>query len=59
MLCVFMAVNSLVSLAAVTRWSERVYGVEADSALEEFIDERFPDERMERVYPNMEFGESG
>ncbi len=58
-LCVFMAVNSLVSLAAVTRWSERVYGVEADSALEEFIDERFPDERMERVYPNMEFGESG
>ena len=53
----FFVVNSAVSLVAVDRWSERVYGVEADGGLDRLMDRRFPDERMERIFANMEFGE--
>ena len=44
-----------VSLAAVGRWSERVEGLEPSNAIEEFLDERFHDERMEQIYANMEW----
>jgi len=54
-LTVFFIFNSLVSLVAVGRWSERVEGLEPSNAVEEFFDERFPDERMERIYANMEW----
>ena len=56
-LVVFMVVNCAVTVVAVARWSQRVDGVPADSAFEEFIDERFPDSRMERIFANMDFGE--
>ncbi|MCD8118030.1 MAG: hypothetical protein LUE29_00820 [Lachnospiraceae bacterium] len=56
-LLVFMIFDGAISLIAVGRWSARISGQEAASAFEEFIDERFPDERMERIYENMEFGE--
>ncbi|MDD5899647.1 MAG: hypothetical protein PUC73_01915 [Lachnospiraceae bacterium] len=56
-LTVFFIVNALVSLAAVGRWSERVKGLEPSNAVEVFLDERFDNERMERIYANMEFGE--
>lgn len=52
---VFMIFNAAVSVIAVARWSERVRGTEAEGAFEEFVDERFPDERMERIFPNMKF----
>lgn len=48
-------VNAAVSLVAVGRWSERVQGLAPSNALEELLDERFPDERMERIYANMEW----
>lgn len=51
----FFIVNALVSLAAVGRWSERVQGMAPSNALEELLDERFPDERMERIYANMKW----
>ncbi len=54
-LTAFLVLNSAVSLIAVTRWSERVKGDVADNAFEQFIDERFPDERMEQIYANMKF----
>lgn len=54
-LVVFMIYNCAVSGVAVLRWSQRVNGKEASNGFEEFIDERFPDERMERIYANMEF----
>ena len=54
-LTVFMTVNCLVSAVAVWRWAERVSGVPAESGLEELLDVRFPDERMERIYANMSF----
>lgn len=55
-LTVFMAVNCLVSGLAVLRWSDRLSGQPARNAYEAFMDERFPDERMEGIYANMDFG---
>lgn len=54
-LAVLLVIDCAVSGIAVLRWSQRVKGVEPSNSFEEFIDERFPDERMERVYANMEF----
>lgn len=55
-LTLFLCLNALVSLAAVHRWSERVQGLPPAGILWEAVDDRFPDERMERVYANMRFG---
>lgn len=52
----FMVVNCVVSMVAVYRWSERVHEIPASGSFWEMVDERFPDERMERVYANMNFG---
>ena len=54
-LLVFMIFNAIVSGIAVYRWSERVEGHAASNGFEQFVDNRFPDSRMERIYPNMEF----
>lgn len=54
-LVAFMVINAAVTAAAVYRWSERSQGNGASNALEAFIDERFPDKRMERIFANMEF----
>ena len=50
-----MVINCLVSALALARYGERQAAesrVESGNALEEFLDERFDDERMERIYPN-------
>lgn len=52
-LLVFMVLNMAVSAMAVTRWVARTYDVPAQNQVEAFLDERYPDDRMERVYPNM------
>lgn len=54
-LFVFMVLNFAVSMMATCRYSERHYCIAADSVLDEFIDARFPDERIRRIYYNMEF----
>ena len=51
----FMVFNMVVSGCAMARWAQRVHGVEATTRFAQFMDERFPDERMERIYANMEF----
>ena len=51
----FFIVNFTVSILATNRYSERHYGVEANSSLDHLFDGRFPDERMRRIYYNMEF----
>lgn len=53
----FLIFNALVSLVAVYRWSERIQDIPPENGFWAMIDERFPDERMERVYANMRFGE--
>lgn len=54
---IFLVVNAIVSCVAVGRWSKRVEGVPPAGGFWTFVDERFPDERMERIFANMEFGE--
>ena len=53
----FFIFNACVSLVSAYRWSQRVEDVMPANAFWEFIDERFPDERMEKIYANMEFVE--
>ena len=48
---VLMAVNMGISGLAFMRYSDRAHGKEADNGMELFLDEHFPDERMEKVYP--------
>lgn len=59
MLCnfmiVFMIFNMLISSLALARYTERNTaqpGAETRNSLTDFLDDRFPDERMERIYPN-------
>lgn len=56
-LTVFFIINIIMSSVAVFRWSQRTKGIEPTNIIWEIVDERFPDERMERIYPNMEFKE--
>ena len=54
-LTVFFIFNGLMTLASMTRWTQRMDGLEPKTSFGEFIDERFPDERMERIFANMKF----
>jgi len=52
---IFMIFNMIISSLALARYTERntsPEGAEAESALAAFLDDRFPDERIERIYPN-------
>ncbi len=52
---IFMVFNASVTLVAVMRWSDRVRGEEATTSFEKMIDERFPNERLEKIFANMKF----
>ncbi len=52
-LLVFMIVNSAISGLAVARMSARQQGAAASSSIAEFLDRHYPDERLEKIYPNM------
>lgn len=51
-LIVFMCLDMAVSGMALVRYTERKQGRAAANSWERRIDERFPDERMARIYPN-------
>lgn len=51
-LALFMVINMGVSCLALARYDTRGKGETADSAWEQLMDERFDDERMQRIYPN-------
>ncbi len=52
-LVVFMVFNMLVSSLAMARYVERnTVASPSGGALAQLLDDRFPDERMERIYPN-------
>ena len=55
MLVVFFAFNACMSAVSMYRWSRRVENVAPANAFEVWIDERFPNERMQKIYANMEF----
>lgn len=51
-----MCVNLLMTCAALMRWQERVESAApAANAVEAYLDDRWPDERMRQRFPNMEF----
>ncbi len=54
-LAVFFVLDIAVTCVAVGRWVQRLDGQPATNAFMELIDERFPNERMEKVFANMEF----
>lgn len=51
-LTIFMVCNILVSCMALIRYDERGRGIPAGESWQQTMDERFPDERMARIYPN-------
>ena len=52
LLIVFMLCNAAVTCMALVRYDERSRGVPANQEWQKVMDERFGDERMERIYPN-------
>lgn len=53
---VFMCVNLLMTSVALMRWRERAVSPQpASNAIEAYMDEHWPDERMQERFPNMEF----
>ena len=57
-LTIFFIFDTAVTGCALFRWSQRTKDVPADGSFWEMVDERFPDERMERIFANMEFSDS-
>ena len=51
-LAVLMAANKGISALALGRYTARAAGIPAESAAAVFLDEHYPDERIERIYPN-------
>lgn len=52
LLMLFMVINMVMSGLALARYAERQAGADAGGGIEAFFDERFPDERIEKIYPN-------
>ena len=52
-LVVFMAVNMIVSSAALIRYDARLEGVAVQTSLDTLLDEHFDDSYMQRVYPKL------
>jgi len=52
-LIIFFVFDMTISAAAVWRRSSRDDGVPPGNVIEEFLDQYYPDEMMEKIYPNM------
>lgn len=52
-LIAFMICNTLLSAMAMVRYTQRKDGVESQNSVEEFLDESYKDEIIEKVWPNM------
>lgn len=56
-LLVFMVFNSVMTLFTSLRWTARREGIEPRNAFEAYLDEHYPDERMQKIFTNAEFTE--
>lgn len=54
-LVAFFAFNSFMTLTSMARWTQRMNGIEPSTKFEKFIDNRFTDSRMEKIFANMKF----
>ncbi|MEY8390781.1 hypothetical protein D3Z36_00540 [Lachnospiraceae bacterium] len=57
LILIFMFWNVLISGLALGRYSERAMGIPAQNEAAHKLDEHFPDERIEQIYPNMKMTE--
>lgn len=55
LLLVFMIFNSFMSASVVYRWYGRIQNKPSTNIFETYIDNHYPDERMEKIYANLEF----
>lgn len=53
LLVLFMSANMIVSSMALVRSTEREHDIVAESGWQKVMDNRFPDERLSKIYPNM------
>lgn len=53
---VFFIFNGAVTYIALDRWAQRIEGIPASNSFWEFVDDRFDDDRMRKIFANMEFG---
>lgn len=51
----FFVINIVATFIAVFRWSQRLDNIAPLNSFWEFIDLRFPNERMEKIFANMKF----
>lgn len=56
-LLVFMVFNSVMTLFTSLRWTARREGIEPRNAFEAYLDEHYPNERMQKIFANAEFTE--
>lgn len=54
-LIVFMLINAAISGLAMDRYAKRQSGTKAKNNIEKSLDQRFPDDRMKKIYPNAKF----
>lgn len=54
-LTLFMIFNTVVSGAAVERMAQRRDGLAASNNIEVFLDQHYPDSRLQKIFPNMVF----
>lgn len=54
-MCLFMAYNMFISLAATVRQKSRRHGEESKNKFELWIDNKYPDERLAKIYANSKF----
>ena len=52
LLAIFMIFNIVISIMAANRQTDRRNNIPAGNAIEVFLDERFPDERMDKIFSN-------
>ena len=56
-LCAFMVYDCVISCLAQWRYNERQANVPATNVIEKFLDEQFPDDYLDMIYPHMRHGD--
>lgn len=54
-LVIFMALNITLSAMCVLRWRERIQGEPPSNIIEQYLDEKYDNEKMEELFINLEF----
>lgn len=54
---IFMVFNSCISFLACQRQTQRYYGIEPKNNFDRFLDQNYPDERLDKIYANKKYVE--